>query len=228
VQTLRESEVHLSIRPGLQEIWHSPLHISDFCFSNLARLNVNYCKFLSDAVLPFHLLPLLPKLETLEVRYCDYVKTVFDVKSTRKGILITFAVKNLILSNLSNLESVWNEDPHGILSMHQLQYVYVEECKVLKSVFPASVAKDFVELENVQNCEELMTIVAEDNTDLGLEFTFPCPCVRSLKLRGLPNFEYIYYSLKSHTQDQLFTKKVLLSHHFLLASCFVNGSMSAN
>jgi len=226
VQALRESLVDLKSSPGLEEIWHSSLHIPDFSFSNLATLNVYRCQFLSDAVLPFHLFPLFLKLETLVVKNCDYVKTIFDVKSTTQGPLITFPMKKLILSNLPNLENVWNEDPHGILSMHHLQEVHVKICKGLKSVFPQSVAKDIVELENlvVEYCEGLMTIVAEDHTHPSLEF--PCPCVRSVKLRNLPNFKCFYYSVKSdihthlesHTEDQLRTEKVALLQHFLLVS----------
>jgi len=68
---------------------HGSLHIPGLCFSK----NVDYCQFLSDAVLPFPLHPLLPKLETLEVRNCDYVKTMFDVKFTTQDTLITFPLK---------------------------------------------------------------------------------------------------------------------------------------
>jgi len=183
------------------------------------------CRFLSDAVLPFHLFPLLLKLEALEVRYCDYVKTIFDVT---QGTLITFPLKKLTLSNLPNLKNIWNEDPHQILSMHDLQEVNVKKCEGLTSVFPASVARNVVELENleVKDCEGLITIVAEDNTDPSLKLTFPCPSVRSLKLRALPNFKYFYYSVKSYiythlesdTEDHLRIEKVLWSLHFLLVS----------
>jgi len=234
VQTLRESLVDLKSGPGLEEIWHSSLHIPDFSFSNLATLIVYRCQFLSDAVLPFHLFPLFLKLETLVVENCDYVKTIFDVKSTTQGTLITSPLKTLTLSKLPNLKNVWNEDPREILNMHHLEQVHVRECKGLKSVFPQSVAKDNEKLENllVVNCERLTTIIAEDHTDPSLKPTFPCPCVRSLELRDLPNFKYFYYcSLKSdiythvesHTVDQLHTEKVTA-----LSPCFVKGSVSTN
>jgi len=124
------------------------------------------------------------------------------------------------------LKNVWNEDPHGILSMLYLQEVHVEDCEGLTSVFPASIAKDIVELKNlvVKNCEGLMTIVAEDNIDPSLELMFPCPRVRSLKLQGLSKLKYFYYSslksdiythLESHTVEQL---EVLLLQHFLFVS----------
>jgi len=210
---------------GLQEIWQDPKQIPDyFCFSELTQLFVDNCQFSLDAVLPFHLLPLLPKLETLQVGNCDSVKTIFDVKGTTQDTLITFSLKKLVLRKLPNLESVWNEDLRRILCMQHLREVYVKDCKCLKSLFPTSVAKDIVELENlvVENCEELMVIVAENNTDprgTNVEVPFPCPCARTLKLRGLPKFEYFYYcslksdiytNMESHSEDQLIAEKVLL------------------
>jgi len=176
------------------------------------------CHFLSDVLLPLNLLPFLTNLEMLEVRNCDSVKAIFDVKCRTQDTLITFPLKKLTFSNLSNLENVWNEDPHGILSMHHLQQVRVKKCEGLTSVFPASVARDVVELENleVEDCTGLITIVAEDKTSPSVEVMFPCLCVRSLKLRGLPKFKYFYYSIKSdiythlesHAENEVGTEKV--------------------
>jgi len=126
-------------------------------------------------------------------------------------------MKNLVLSNLPELEAVWNEDPpNGILCMQHLKEVHVNECERLTSVFPAYVAKD-LELEElvIEECERLVAIVAEDNTDSSLELTLPCPYVKSLKLDGLQKFSYFYYcSLNTHlespTQYQLPNEKVSL------------------
>ena len=202
----------------IQELCLGSRPIPNSFFVLLHSLTVDGCHILPDVLLPLNLLRFLTNLETMEVRNCDYVKAIFDVKCTTKGTSFTFPLKKLTLSNFSNLENVWNEDAHEILSMHLLQEVHVEKCKHLKSLFRASVAKDVVELENllVENCEGLINIVAEDNADPSVELTFPCPCVRSLKLRGLPNFNYFYYSLKSdiythlesHTKNQIGTKKV--------------------
>ncbi|XP_040866691.1 uncharacterized protein [Glycine max] len=198
------SESYLILRDSpVQKIWHGSLSIPDSCFSNLGTLIVGGCQFLSDAVLPFNLLPLLPKLEELEVKNCEYVKTIFDVKyitQDRKmttmgatSIPLPFPLKKLTLSELPNLENVWNEHPHRIPRMQLLQEVYVDNCKRLASVFPTSVAKDLLKLENlvVKHCEGLMAVVAEHNADpkgTNLELTFPS--VKSLTLWDLPKFNY--------------------------------------
>jgi len=75
----------------------------------LETLIVDGCHF-SSIALPFTLLPLLPKLETLEVRNCDSVKTIFDVQYAQ------IPLKTLVLWKLPNLESVWNEDPAEIVT----------------------------------------------------------------------------------------------------------------
>ena len=152
------TQLDLKSRSALQEIWHIPnlLH-----FSKLTRLIVDDCQFLSDAVLPFHLLPLLPELRTFEVRNCDSVKTIFDVQCAQNTV--TFPLKKLVLWKLPNLENVWKEDPHGTLCLQRLKEVHVKECKGITSVFPESVAKDLLKLEDlvVEDCEGLTAIVAE-------------------------------------------------------------------
>ena len=71
------------------------------------------CQLLSYVV-PFRVLPLVPQLQTLEVRNCDSVKTIFDVKYAQDTL--TFPLKELVLLKLPNLETVWNEDPAEIVT----------------------------------------------------------------------------------------------------------------
>ncbi|XP_028239487.1 uncharacterized protein LOC114418378 isoform X3 [Glycine soja] len=206
----------LSLRYSpLQVIWLDSRRITKSCFSKLKSLTVYGCQFLTDVVIPFYLLPLLTNLEQLQVRNCGSVKSIFDVTTTKGAAAfprpLPFSLKKLTLERLPKLENVWNEDPHGILTMQLLQHVIVEECKCLTSVFPASVAKDLEKLV-VKDCKELMEIVAEDNADpreANLELTFPGPCVRSLKLQGLPKFKYFYYcSLQTPTEDEMPTSNL--------------------
>ncbi|KAH1240841.1 putative disease resistance protein [Glycine max] len=216
------TDKRLTVSPLLQEIWLGSRPIPKSCFSNLKYLTVDGCQFLTDVVIPFYLLPFLTNLQELHVRNCGSVKSIFDVK-TAMGLgaaafprPLPFSLKKLTLERLPKLENVWNEDPHGILTMQLLQHVIVEKCKCLTSVFPASVAKD-LEILVVKDCEELMEIVAEDNADPredNLELTFPCPCVRSLKLQGLPKFKYFYYCslqcdmFQTPTEDEMPTSNL--------------------
>ncbi|KAG5142014.1 hypothetical protein JHK82_017709 [Glycine max] len=178
-----ESSLSLRYSP-LQVIWLDSRWIPKSCFSNLNSLTVDRCQFLTDVVIPFYLLPFLTNLQELQVRKCGSVKSIFDVKTTT-GLgaaaiprPLPFSLKKLTLERLPKLENVWNEDPHGILTMQLPQHA----------------------------------IVAEDNADpreANLELTFPCPCVRSLKLQGLPKFKYFYYcSLQTPTEDEMPTSNL--------------------
>lgn len=245
------SESYLILRDSpVQKIWHGSLSIPDSCFSNLGTLIVGGCQFLSDAVLPFNLLPLLPKLKNLKVQNCEYVKTIFDVKyitQDRKmttmgatSIPLPFPLKKLTLSELPNLENVWNEHPHRIPRMQLLQEVYVDNCKRLASVFPTSVAKDLLKLENlvVKHCEGLMAVVAEHNADpkgTNLELTFPS--VKSLTLWDLPKFNYngIYCIhdatkiIEVRTLFSLILTHVILLYHIScvkVAQIFINNLLA--
>ncbi|XP_029130557.1 uncharacterized protein LOC109815153 isoform X3 [Cajanus cajan] len=204
IPEVAQSVSNLTLKDSpLQKIWQRSLPIPDLCFINLGSLIVDGCQFLSD-VLPFDLLPFLINLEILEVRNCDSVKTIFDVKCTTHDrkmtitgpthFLLILPLKKLTLSELPNLENVWNEDPHGTLKMQHLQQVYIDNCKCLTSVFPASVAKDLGKLEDLvmQHCDDLIKIVTEDipySRGTNLEPTFYC--MTSLTLCDLPKFEYL-------------------------------------
>jgi len=206
-------ELDLESRPGLQEIWHGSVHIPGLCFSDLATLTVNDCRFLSDAVLPFHLLPLLPRLKTLEVGNSDSVKTIFDVKCATKDTLITFPLRKLVLSKLPNLENIWSEDPHGILNMSSLEEVHVKECKGLTSVFPASVAKNLVELEDivVEDCEGLMAIVAEESKEgdeLDENNGIIFPRLSYLKVESCSTLRYLFKSSTAKGLGELKRMKI--------------------
>ncbi|XP_027906841.1 uncharacterized protein LOC114166327 [Vigna unguiculata] len=193
-------DLDLKSRPKLPELWHDPLYIPDLYFSKLVIMTVEVCQFLSDAVLPFHLLPLLPKLETLEVGNCDYVKTIFDLKRTTKDTVVTLPLKKLSLSNLSNLENIWSEDPHGILIMHHLKEVHVKECKGLTSVFPTSVTKDLV----VDECEGLKAIVAEESKEDEIIF----PQLMYLELESCNSLPYLFTSSTAKSLGELKSMKI--------------------
>ncbi|MED6158201.1 hypothetical protein PIB30_030586 [Stylosanthes scabra] len=196
---------YLKLSPCYQEIWYGSMPVSDACFSNLKSLIVEGCEFLSE-VIPFKLAPFLNKIERLEVENCSSVKTIFDVKCVSTGkrtnvgspqIPVPFSLKTLVVKKLPNLECVWNEDPDGVLTV-QLQKVHVERCKRLTSLFPTSIAKDLMKLENlvVMHCEKLVEVVAGvEAAPKGTNLDFIFPCLTSLTLLDLPKLNCFYCSL---------------------------------
>lgn len=158
----------------LEDVWHGVFDIPEMGFSKLKSLVMERCKIC--LVIPFHLLPYLSNLEELEVRNCDSVKAIFDVKGfSRNGMKVidsgptspySLHLKKLILEKLPNLDHIWNDDPQGILSLQCLQQACVDGCKSIKSLFPTSVAIDKLEKLEVKCCEGLEEIIAKDKTEV--------------------------------------------------------------
>ncbi|QHN75652.1 uncharacterized protein DS421_19g637110 [Arachis hypogaea] len=155
---------NIGLRESLyfQEIWRGSMPVPEAYFGNLESLIVHQCDFLFE-VIPLHLLPFLNNMRKLEVQKCSSVKIIFDVKCITKDktlLPIKFSLKELVLEKLPNLDSIWNEDPDGVLNFQLIQQVRVDTCKSLTSLFPKSVAKDFVNLENLElkHCKSLLQL----------------------------------------------------------------------
>ncbi|MED6149353.1 hypothetical protein PIB30_061507 [Stylosanthes scabra] len=200
IRKINDKKIGLTESQYFQEMWRGSLQVPESCFSNLESLIMHQCDFLSE-VIPANLLPFLNNMQKLEVQECRSVKTIFDVKCLKKDrtlLPIKFSLKELVLEKLPNLNSIWNEDPDGILHYQLLKQVRVDACKSLTSLFPKSVGKDLDELENLElkHCESLVEIIpgteatAEETTRDSIIFR----CLTSLTLLNLPRFNCFYCS----------------------------------
>ncbi|KEH40864.1 Rpp4C4, putative [Medicago truncatula] len=72
----------LSDYPELKDVWYGQLHHNVFC--NLKHLVVERCDFLSHILFPLNVMQLLQTLEELEVKDCDSLEAVFDVKDLQQ------------------------------------------------------------------------------------------------------------------------------------------------
>ncbi|XP_054780689.1 uncharacterized protein LOC129288216 [Prosopis cineraria] len=181
--------------PKLQEIWHGVMPVPDGGFNKLKTLIVHGCHFLSNNVIPSHLLGFLYNLEYLKVQNCDSVKAIFEVGSLPSPFPIP--LKTLILEQLPDLENVWNVDPQEILSFQSLQLVFVNGCGSLKSLFPASMSQhklERLEILRMQCCGGLVEIVANDEIILigANSNSIMFPSLTRLHLQNLPQLKCIY------------------------------------
>ncbi|KAL2330384.1 hypothetical protein Fmac_017965 [Flemingia macrophylla] len=185
--------------PFLEEIWQGVVPIpSGNSFNNLKSLIVVECESLSN-VIPFYLLRFLCNLKEIEVSNCKSVETIFDVKDTDEADIkpasqISLPLKKVILNQLPNLEHLWNLNPvDEILSLQELQDVYISNCQSLKSLFPTSVANHLVKLE-VKNCARLTEIFVPHEADLkGTTKQLKFHSLNSLTLRELPDLKNFYH-----------------------------------
>ncbi|QHO22922.1 Disease resistance protein [Arachis hypogaea] len=165
-QFLYQTALFLNNYPELEGKWVGSSEIPvEWSFIGLKYLEVDGCDFLTNAVLPSHLLPLLSNLEQLQVRKCKHVEAIFDVKDTsaKHDDPVTFRLRTIVLKELPSMRHVWNNDPKASpFSFPFLEGVGVQECKRIKNLFPASVPRDYLRHLDVRKCGELEEIVAKD------------------------------------------------------------------
>ncbi|QHO52455.1 uncharacterized protein DS421_2g39490 [Arachis hypogaea] len=181
--------------PELEVLWLGKMRMPEGYYSgfNLKRLVVEGCEFLTSAILSSHLLPFLNNLEELEVRGCNSVEAIFEVKDTSNMIVIP--LKTMILENLPTLRHVWNKDPEGKLSLPDMEKVTVDKCTRIKFLLPESVAKGNIQRLEVKNCAELVEIVTGNEVakeeDANKQVNI-FPKLSCLNLCNLPNLSYIW------------------------------------
>ncbi|KAJ7951085.1 Disease resistance protein family [Quillaja saponaria] len=210
IKVYGEEELQLSYYPWLKEIWQPKFPLPDKLFCNLKSLVVYMCEFLPNSiVLPSHLLISLNNLEKLEVRNCNSVEVIFDVKGINETEMRNdgpaFPLKALTLDQLPKLEHVWNKDPQETLIFEILQEVNVNKCECLKNLFPASVARNLPQLEKLEVKDSgLQQIVSKDDAIDNIKFVFHH--LTTLILWNLPKLENFYPG--RHTLEWLMLKEI--------------------
>ncbi|KAF7840440.1 putative disease resistance protein [Senna tora] len=175
----------------ITSIWDD--HLPHNSFGNLKTLIAKNCGFLVKLV-PLHVLISLSNLEELEVTRCGSLEMVFDFndlnnyKKTKGSWIVP--LKKIRLRKLPKLMHVWSNDPQEIFSFQGLRQVTADNCKRLASMFPASIAKGMLHLEEleIRNCG-MDVIVAKAQV---LAPTFVFPKLNKLELEKLPNLKNLY------------------------------------
>ncbi|KAL9356191.1 hypothetical protein Peur_049444 [Populus x canadensis] len=199
---------------NLKAIWHNELHSDSFC--ELKILHVGHGKNLLN-IFPSSMLGRLHNLENLILNDCDSVEEIFDLQvliNVEQRLADTATQLRVVrLTNLPHLKHVWNRDPQGILSFHNLCTVHVRGCPGLRSLFPASIALNLLQLEEllIENCG-VEEIVAKDE---GLEegpssFRFSFPKVTYLHLVEVPELKRFYPGI--HVSEWPRLKKFWVYH----------------
>ncbi|XP_048134904.1 disease resistance protein At4g27190-like [Rhodamnia argentea] len=161
-------------------------------FRKLKSLSVYGCNKLANIV-PSYILGRLKSLESLEVESCDSLEVVFKLQplSPLDGYPIArFPLKTLKLERLSKLKLVWDKELHSQVKFQCLHSVTVSRCKSLNSLFPDSIARDLMQLEElkIDECGGIVELIEKDGLDPRDAF----PKLASLKLKRLPELKCIY------------------------------------
>ncbi|GKV25956.1 hypothetical protein SLEP1_g35329 [Rubroshorea leprosula] len=198
---------------NLEIIWHNKLYANSFC--RLISLKVGNCEKLSTVFPCTDILgKILKSLEVLSIYQCGSLEGVFEivefnVKQTHAVIDTKF--KELNIEGLPRLKHVWNKDPQGILTFHDLKSIKVSYCGSLKNLFPASIGKNLLQLQKLHlyrcGVEEIVTMGEQE---AGAIVSFKFPQVTSLKLEVLPRLQCFYPG--EHTTMWPMLKEFCFSH----------------
>ncbi|KAF3946998.1 hypothetical protein CMV_026806 [Castanea mollissima] len=185
--------IDISGMDSLKMLWHNHQLVPD-SFCKLKNLSVGNCKNLINIFLP-NMLRRLLNLEELEIWNCNSVEEVFEIRGVNVDEIcdtVSTHLRALELFNLPKLKHVWSLDLQAILTFQNLRNVEVSSCKILKSLFPISVAKSLEQLESltIQDCGLEEIVALEEGVETTIKFVFPR--ITSLYLESLPELKYFY------------------------------------
>ncbi|KAK3420019.1 hypothetical protein EUGRSUZ_G00797 [Eucalyptus grandis] len=181
--------LHINDMDNIEMIWDNQA-IAD-SFPKLKSLFVDKCnKFVT--VVPSYILGRLLCLESLMVKACASLEVVFQLQPPNPldGHHVALLLKKLKLSNLPMLKCIWDKEIHRQVKFQCLRSINVSECKSLTSLFPALVARDLIQLEELEIYECGIVELIEKEEGPGPRFDFPK--LTSLKLELLIELKCIY------------------------------------
>ncbi|KAL2322636.1 hypothetical protein Fmac_027015 [Flemingia macrophylla] len=99
----------------------------------------------------------------------------------------------MMISKVSKLTTIWNEEYDVPDSFTKLKIVEITECEKLKTVFPPRISSnlDNLKILDVRDCSSMtsiFTLMRQDKKQPGLQLTFP---MTSISLLHLPRLEYV-------------------------------------
>ncbi|XP_034707094.1 disease resistance protein At4g27190-like [Vitis riparia] len=112
-------------------------------------------------VFPSNFLKGLQSLQILEIEDCCSLKSIFEVGEINREISDGITIPQLkeMSSYGQNIMSVKKKDPQGYLAFQNLNSLTVGKCASLRYLFPASVVKGLVQLENTFPNVEALNLV---------------------------------------------------------------------
>ncbi|KAF8019954.1 hypothetical protein BT93_G0596 [Corymbia citriodora subsp. variegata] len=181
--------MRLSEFPELIGKWHSELNPITSSWQ-LKSLVVDKCPSFINAI-PSNLMLVLEKLTMLQVRDCELLEEIFDLKGL-EAVDFTQALpqlQDLCLVNLPKLRQLWNRDLQGMMCFNSLQHLGLYKCSNLRHAFVSSMAQCLPNLWKIEikECNQMEGVIADEErqgSSIG-EITFPN--LGQINLECLPN-----------------------------------------
>ncbi|KAF2318292.1 hypothetical protein GH714_004620 [Hevea brasiliensis] len=201
---------HLSIirMSNLERIWHNQLAGGSFCM--LKSMMVEDCENL-HTLFPSNDLRRFQKLERLNLWNCDSLEEIYQLpefNAEEESFAIDLNLRSMEIRDLKKLKHVWNKDLQGIFTFRNLHSIEVSHCKVLKNLFPASVAQNLLLLEklSVDSCGVETIVAKAEGAKAAPSFVFPK--LLFLNLTNLQDIRRFYPGIHSLEFPRLKDMKV--------------------
>ncbi|CAL5431225.1 unnamed protein product [Camellia sinensis] len=157
-------ELELKDLNNLEGLEHIPISVGSF--SKLKKVHVELCgKWL--CVFPSQFLTRLRNLEDLTVENCSLLEKVFELEmrdcKEQESEMVSL-LKSLKLKRLPQLNYISKRDPIGFTYISQLNILHVHDCDNLGYLFPHSIMKCMLQLQelDIRRCKMMSMIVADE------------------------------------------------------------------
>ncbi|KAF5937719.1 hypothetical protein HYC85_025225 [Camellia sinensis] len=200
--------LYVNAMDNLIEIWPGELQVK------LRVMTVRMCHGLPNILFPSNLMKAMQSLEILVVQDCQSVEVAFGIEGliVREGhqdILFPSLI-DVSLGHLPKLTHVWKDNLSGIQGFENLTSLNIKGCGSLRYVFPSSISKLLVKLQEteVTECRVMEVIIDEEPKvdDEAATNILMFPQLNTLKLRDLLNLRR--FCLQAYTFERSLLKTV--------------------
>ena len=170
--------------------------------TRITELVVEGCEKLLNCI-PSNILHRLQHLKQLKVQECSSLVEIFESEGAEEAdkyeehadtmTFYEYNLQEIHLCSLPKLKYIWKNHGEGILGFQNLKKLRIGCCDSLRSVFPPSVARTLVQLQEllVYECEMIEEKVTkeEEGESNNANKTIAFPELRWLTLHSLPKFK---------------------------------------
>ncbi|CAL5351731.1 unnamed protein product [Camellia sinensis] len=194
---------------NLIEIWPGELQ------AKLRRMTVQMCHGLPNILFPSNLMKEMQSLETLGVQDCQSVEVAFGIE----GLLVREGHQDILfpslidvsLGHLPKLTHAWKDNLSGIQGFENLTSLNIKGCGSLRYVFPSSISKLLMKLQEIEvtECRVVEVIIGGEELKVDDEVAtniLMFPQLKTLKLRDLTNLRS--FCLQAYTFERSLLKTV--------------------
>ncbi|CAL5392443.1 unnamed protein product [Camellia sinensis] len=157
-------ELELKDLDNLEGLGHIPISVGSF--SKLRKVHVQHSGKLLY-VFPSQFLTRLRNLEDLTIEHCSLIEKVFELEMVdckEQELEMLSLLKSLKLKHLPKLDYISKKDPIGFMYISQLSILHVHDCDNLRYLFPHSMMKCILQLQelDIRRCKMMSRIVADE------------------------------------------------------------------